>query len=74
MTTLPTFAKSLTEAQFDVLLDLSSWMRSHYNAIEDTHHCEPDYLDLQMQGGELAEAITDSGFTYEQVEDFTFSE
>ena len=74
MTTLPAFAKALNEKQFDVLLDLTSWMRSHYNAIEDTHHCEPGYLDLQQDGEDLSESITAAGFTYEQVEDFTFSE
>ena len=73
MTTLPTFARSLTETQFDVLLDLSSWMRTHQHQLEETHHCEPSYLDLQEEGEELAESITAAGFTYEQVEDFTFS-
>lgn len=74
MTTLPTFAKTLTSTKFDELLDLSSWMRSNQTAVEETHHCDLGYLDLQEEGEELAEAITSAGFTYEQVEEFTFSE
>lgn len=74
MSTLPAFAYTLTTEKFDVLLDLSTWMRSNQRAVEETHHCDVDYLDLQEEGEELAEAITDAGFTYEQVEEFTFSE
>ena len=74
MTTLPAFCKSLTEAQFDVLLDLSSEMSSWYAQHETTHYCDVEYLDLQEAGEELAKDITAAGFTYEQVEEFTFSE
>ena len=60
--------------QFDDLLDLSDWMRSNQRAVEETHHCDVAYLDLQDDIDELAEAIKSTGFTYEQVEEFTFSE
>ena len=71
-TALPSFAKELSEARFDELLDLSSWMRSWSNALEHTNHCDEFYLDLQEDGDELQKAITDAGFTYEQVETFAF--
>ena len=72
--TLPTFAKNLTEAQFDVLLNLSTELSWWYNQHENTHYCDVEYLDLQQTGEELAKDITDAGFTYEQVEEFTFSD
>ena len=70
--TLPAFCKGMSSERFDILLDLSSWMSSWSNAIEDTHHCDEDFLDLQEQGEELRQAIEAAGFTYEQVETFTF--
>ncbi len=70
--TLPTFCKGMTEERFDILLDLSSWMRSWSSDVEDTHHCDENYLELQQQGEELSQAIEKAGFTYEQVEEFTF--
>ena len=70
--TLPSFAKELSSERFDVLLDLSSWMQSWSSAIEDTHHCDEDYLELQEEGEMLSQAIEETGFTYEQVETFAF--
>ena len=62
----------MSQERFDVLLDLSSWMQSWSSGVEDTHHCDEDYLELQEQGEELGQAIEAAGFTYEQVETFAF--
>ena len=66
------FAKTLSAKRFDVLLELSSWMQSQHNALIDTNPCDEAYLGIQDEGEELAEAITENGFTYEQVETFAF--
>ena len=66
------FAKTLSAKRFDVLLELSSWMQSQHNALMDTNPRDEAYLGIQDEGEELAEAITENGFTYEQVETFAF--
>lgn len=66
------FAKSLTTERFDLLLEMSSWMQHWHGALDATHHCDENYLDLQQQGEEMREAIEASGFTWEQVETFAF--
>ena len=70
--TLPSFCRGMSQERFDILLDLSSWMQSWSSGVEDTHHCDEDYLELQEQGEELGQAIEAAGFTYEQVETFAF--
>ena len=70
--TLPSFCKDLSEERFDELLELSSWMKTWSNALEDTNHCEPGFHDLQLQSADLADAIKESGFTWEQVETIAF--
>ena len=47
-------------------------MQSQHNAQMDTNPCDKAYLGIQDEGEELAEAITENGFTYEQVETFAF--
>ena len=69
---LPSFARGLTDERFDVLLDLSSWMRSWSYSLEHTHHCDESYLDIQEDGDELRQACEEAGFTWEQVETFCF--
>lgn len=70
--TLPQFALALSEERFDLLLDLSSWMKNLTDATLETHYCDESYLDLDEGHDELNAAILAAGFTYEQVETFAF--
>ena len=66
------FVRQLDNQQFETLQTLASWMRGHHNLIENTHYCDPEYNDLAGRGEALADAIEDAGFTYEQVENFSY--
>ena len=49
-TKLPCFSKDLSTERFDLLLDLSSWMRCHHNAQVETDRAMLFYLDIQGKG------------------------
>lgn len=36
--------------------------------LENTHHFDPEYLEIQRAGEDIARFITASGFTYEEIE------
>lgn len=69
---IPSFCKGMSEEKFDLLLDLSSWMKSNHDALIETNHCDESYLDIQREGEELSEAITEAGFSYSMVETMAF--
>jgi hypothetical protein len=36
--------------------------------LENTHHCDPEYLEIQRAGEDITRFIEKSGFTYEEIE------
>ena len=48
---------------------LVSIYKSWSHDLENTHHCEPEYLEIQRAGEDIARFIEASGFTYEEIEE-----
>lgn len=49
----------------DFLVSMYQFWQSE---LENTHHCDPEYLDVQRDGEDLARMIAESPFSYEEIE------